>query len=101
MNANTIRTVLGFFAMIIAPLVSLLGCTLDSTTGVANCSSSWIPPQYLPVLVPAIGVIVYALKAFAGTGTVTQNLFRPEVPVVPPEKAKPGVVTEAQVESPK
>lgn len=92
---------MGFFAMIIAPLVSLLGCTLDSVTGVANCTNSWIPPQYLPILVPAIGVIVYALKAFAGTGTVGQNLFSKEVPVVPAEKAKPGVVTEKQVEAPK
>lgn len=88
-------------AMIIVPLISLLGCSFDEVTGVANCAGSWIPPQWAAIITPLIGVVVYAIKAFAGGGTVKQNLFNKEVPVVAPEQAKPGVVTPAQVQAPK
>lgn len=116
-NWNAIRTWLlasGVFAFVVPPVVNfvltLLGCTGDNpatpdVTEVAACSGGSLIaiPEWLQM---TVGTIVFGalglLKAFTGTGTVKQNLLNQQAPIVKkPEEAKAGVVTPAQVESPK
>lgn len=98
-NSNFFRTILGILAMLIIPALSFLGCTQLPGTTTVDCSASWIDPKWASAVSFVLGIIVYGIKMFAGTGTVAENMTAPVVPVVPPEQAKPGVVTPAQVKT--
>lgn len=102
MNWTPIRTIFGFLAGagFLTFVVQFLGCTA-LPNGTYDCSlSTWLPPAWQAAAALALLVVGGLIKAFGGTGTVTQNLFSHHVPVVSPEKAGPGTVTEAQVKAP-
>jgi len=101
MTVNTLRTLLMIFGVILVPLASMLGCTLDDVTGAANCSASWIPSPYNLFLAPAVGVLVMILKATSQGGTLKDNLFNKTVAVVPADDAGVGTVTATQVSASK
>jgi hypothetical protein len=116
MNWNAIKTyILGSGIILLALpyvinwLMSVFGCTGDNpatpdVVEVAACTGGGVVAIPLWLQATAGGLMALALgaiKAFAGGGTVKQNLFNPDVPVVKPQEAKPGVVTPAQVEAPK
>lgn len=107
MNWNAIRTFLAGTGIltILGPyiidfIMNLLGCSGD-TAATAVCTGGTLVaiPAWLQALVGGlILAIVTAMKGFLGTGTFTQNLFAPQVPVVPALKAGPGTVTQGQVD---
>ncbi|WP_119270841.1 hypothetical protein [Taklimakanibacter deserti] len=116
MNWNAIKTyILGSGVLVLVVpyiinwLMTLLGCTGDNpatpdVVEVAACTGGGVVsiPLALQALAGSLmAAALLAIKAFAGTGTVKQNLFNPDVPVVATKaEAKPGVVTEAQVAEP-
>lgn len=101
MNSNLIRTILAVIVAALPAIVHFLGCTTTGS-GSLDCSGSWIPSDYLPWVQSGMTVLALVIKMFGGpTGaTVGEKLAAPAVPVVPPEKAKVGVVTDAQVQAP-
>lgn len=115
MNVNAIKTlVLGSGLLVtVGPFIVNLftkafGCTgddpLTEAVEVAKCTGGALfsIPDGFQALVGGIVITgALALTAWFKTGTVTQNLLAPSVPVVPKADAKPGVVTEAQVSTDK
>jgi hypothetical protein len=99
LNSNSITNVTAILAGVVAVVPKLVGCTVDATTHVAACADSWVGPAYAPWLAFALGVIAFVSASF-GSGTITQNLFAKVVPVVEHQDAAPGVVTQAQVDTP-
>lgn len=98
MNLNKIRSILTFLAGAMPILTVAFGCTVDAL-GTTDCSGTWVPAQYIFLLSGAFGILSVLIKAFGQGGTITENLAKPSVVVTP--EAKPGTVTEAQVESTK
>lgn len=76
----------------IAP--SIFGCVTDAAVTV--CSTPWLTPQLGALVASALVIMNLVIKA-GGSGTFSQNLAAPAVPVVPAIDAKPGVVTAGQV----
>lgn len=116
MNWNAIKTYIlgsGAIALVLPYLINwalnLFGCTGDNpatpdVVEVAACTGGGlisIPVALQALIGSLMAAALIAIKAFFGGGTIKQNLFNPDVPVVKPIEAKPGVVTEAQVAAPK
>jgi len=109
MNWNAIRTFLAGTGIltILGPyvldfIVKLFGCSGLEATATAVCTGGSVLaiPVWLQAMVGGlILVVVTFAKGAFGTGTVAQNLFAPQAPVVPFEKSGPGTVTPAQVEA--
>ncbi len=101
LNSNFIRTALAVIIAALPVLVHFLGCTTNAA-GVLDCSGSWIPAAYLPYVMSAMTILGLIIKASGGPAgaTVGEKLAAPAVPVVAPENAKTGVVTQAQVAAP-
>lgn len=93
---NSVRTVLNLVGGILIPLSTFLGChqAVLPATGF-DCSASWVPPQYAPLLTIALVGLNLVIKAFGQGGTVVENLTKPSVAVTP--EAKVGTVTPEQV----
>ena len=96
MNANFIRTLLTWGAIVVTAATSIFGCTADVVTGAYNCAGSWLPPQYAGFITVGLLVVNQILKAFQG-GAPGTGLVAPTVPVV--AASTPGTVTQAQVDA--
>jgi hypothetical protein len=94
MNANFLRTILTWGAIIVTMGSTILGCTTDAVTGNISCAASWLSPQLAGIAATAMLVINQILKAFQG-GTVGTGLVSPTVVVSSSGKA--GTVTKTQV----
>lgn len=88
-------------------VATLFGCTFDDpATPVVEpsvCTGGAILsiPVWLQATVGGLALLAYgAIKGWAGSGTVMQNLFSPSAPVVKESVAGPGTVTKAQVDEP-
>lgn len=101
MNSNLIRTIIATAVVLLPIVVQFLGCTTNAV-GVYDCSGSWIPANYLPYIMSGMTLLALLIKTFGGPSgaTMGEKLAAPAVPVVPAEKAKVGVVTDAQVQAP-
>lgn len=103
MNANALRTILGFLAgaTFLSMLYSVTGCNFVEATNTVSCEGSWIPIQYQAYVGFGLMVIGGIAKIFRQNNAagVVANLFKPTV-VVDDEKAKPGTVTTAMVNAP-
>lgn len=115
MNWNAIKTIIlgsGVLTVVMPYVVnfilSFFGCTGDNPATpdveLTNCVGNTLFTIPLWAQAFVAGIVLAALtaiKAFTGTGSVTQNLFYKQAPVVKNAiEAKPGVVTEAQVAAP-
>lgn len=102
MNSNFLRTILDWLTggTLASIFTNLLGCSGDSLS-TAACTAAFIPVKYQAAAGFVFILASFLIKMLAGSGTVTQNIAAPSVPVVPIEKATVGVVTAAQVASPK
>lgn len=97
---QTIRTIGAAATTVAGILASVAKCTGDDPltpiVEAAKCGATWIPPQYLVYVTIIYGATEIILKA-TKPGGVISSWFGKSVLVVPPEEAKPGVVTPAQV----
>lgn len=99
---NAIRSILGILATISAAMAAIGGCVADNPAtpivGDAVCTAHWIPPDYAAGAAVAFSGIALIMKALR-PGGVLGGLFGSTAVVVSPEKAGPGTVTKAQVNS--
>lgn len=100
MNMNFFSNVLLALAALIPALTTFFGCS-TTETGAFDCSASWLPASYGIYAGIGLTVLSFIAKSFSGGGTVKQNLMNPKAVIVPESEARKGVVTLAQVESPK
>lgn len=105
-NVNSIRTVLGALGggTLAKVAANLSGCTWDNPATpiveATTCAgSAVIPIQYQAIAGVVLLGVSGLFKALGKSGTVVENLAAPSVPMVETEKARPGVVTSAQVEA--
>lgn len=99
MTSNFFQTILIVLAGAIPLVISILGCTTLPDGVTVDCSASWIGPVYAGIASAVLMGLVVLLKAFGG-GAPGTGLVAKMVPVVPVDKAAPGVVTAAQVAAP-
>jgi len=98
-----LTNVLGTIAAIVAIAASLMtdiaGCSVDAA-GVTTCAASWLSPKLAAYAVLFFSGIQLVSKMIRPGGPL-RGLFGSTAVVVPQGESKPGVVTEAQVESKK
>lgn len=98
---NPLGSVTALIAVILPILASVFGCTSDAVSDLgAKCSASFLSPT-LAIWVTAGFAGLTLLAKLTRPGGIFGSLFGSTAVVVPPEKAKPGVVTKEQVEAPK
>lgn len=101
-SLGTILAVLGFVQYVFE---KFFGCSPFATTAEVTCQMpSWVPANWIPVIMGAAGVIAVVTKALR-PGTFWRNLFGATAVQVPKEviEAKgidpKGIVTPGQVAS--
>ncbi len=100
MNMNFFSNALLALAALVPALTAFFGCS-TTADGSFDCSATWLPPSYGIYAGIGLTVLSFIAKSFSGGGTIKQNLMNPKAVIVPQSEAKKGVVTLAQVESPK
>lgn len=95
---NILGTVAAFVAIAVSLMTDIAGCSVDAL-GVTTCKAAW--------LTPAMGA--YAVMLFSGIQLISKmirpggplrGLFGTTAVMVPPDQAKAGVVTQAQIDAP-
>lgn len=99
-NSNAFRSIATAVGLALPVIAQFFGCHADAADPTAACAGSWLTPTTATAVGLGLVALSWLTKAFAGTGTATQNLFAPAVPVVPEHVAGPGTVTQAQVNEP-
>lgn len=94
---NLASTITAILTIVTGIMSQLLHCTSTGDLA-ATCTGDLLPAAYMVYASAVFGLITLVLKALR-PGGVLASLFGQTAVVVPADKAKPGVVTPAQVAS--
>lgn len=94
---NPLGTITSILTVVSGVMSQVLGCTPGAGDLAATCTASWLG-SYSAIAALAFGVITLALKTMRPGGFI-HSWFGSTAVVVPIDKAGPGTVTKAQVQS--
>lgn len=92
---NILGTIAAVVALLGAALTDIAGCAVDAA-GVTTCTASWLTPKLAGWATIAMSGVLLVSKIIRPGGPL-RGLFGSTAVVVPPDEAKPGVVTPGQV----
>ena len=92
---NLFGTLTAILTVLTGIMTQILGCTTDAA-GLTVCTSTLLPAKYMAIAASVFGILTLVSKLMRPGGAL-HSLFGQTAVVVPEAKAKPGVVTPAQV----